>query len=313
MLSQSPSAVLMIRPASFGFNHQTSDSNAFQKNNQSENSHQILAKAIREFDKMVKILKENGVSVIVIQDAPLPVKPDSVFPNNWISFHHDGSVIIYPMMAENRRTERRLEIMNILQKKHHFNIRKVIDLAHFEKERKFLEGTGSIVFDYHHKIAFAAESPRTDPSVLEILCNELGFETVLFEAVDLSGKAIYHTNVMMCIGSHFVIICSEAIRNQKKRKEVLDIFNRLKFHILEISYGQMSSFAGNMIQLKGNKSKDLLVMSGNAYRSLSSGQISEIAKYVVPVIVEIPVIEETGGGSARCMIAGVFLPKFEKP
>ena len=309
MLSQAPSDVLMIRPASFGFNNQTSDSNTFQKNSQSDNAREIMSRSVKEFDKMVKILREHGVKVVVIQDTPLPVKPDAVFPNNWVSFHHDGTVVIYPMMAENRRIERRLEIIGILQKKHHFDIRKIIDLVYFEQERKFLEGTGSIVFDYHHKTAYAALSPRTDPSVFEILCKELGFHSEIFEAVDSGDKAIYHTNVMMCIGRNFVIVCLEAVRNSKQRRKLLDSFKHSRLHILDITYDQMNAFGGNMIQLKGNRNRDLLVMSGNAFRSLSPSQINRLSKSIVPVVAEIPVIEKTGGGSVRCMISGIFLPR----
>jgi len=302
----------MIRPASFGFNNQTSDSNAFQKNGQSPGAKETLLKAVKEFDKMINLLKEHGVNVVVFQDTPLPVRPDAVFPNNWISFHHDGTVVLYPMMAENRRIERRLDFINLLQKRHHFDIRKIIDLSHFEKDRKFLEGTGSIVFDYHHKIAYAAISPRTDPSVLDILCKELGFHSFVFGASDRNGISIYHTNVMMCIGSHFVIVCSEAIGNVKERKKLLDSFKQAKRHVVEISFEQMYAFAGNMIQLKGNTGRDLLVMSGTAYRSLVPEQLAELKKSIIPVVAEIPVIEESGGGSTRCMIAGIFLSRITK-
>lgn len=312
MLSQAPSDVLMIRPASFGFNNQTSKSNTFQKNGQSENSKGKLFQSVKEFDKMVRILKRQGIHVIVVQDTPLPVKPDAVFPNNWVSFHHDGTIVLYPMMAENRRIERRFEVIGILQKKYHFKIRKIIDLIHFEQERKFLEGTGSIVFDYRHKIAYATISPRTDPSVLEILCNELDFRPEIFEAVDRNSNAIYHTNVMMCIGKHFAIVCSEAVRNSKQRKKLLDSLKHSRLQIVDITYEQLNAFAGNMIQLEGQGNRDLLVMSGNAFRSMSSHQMSRLSRFVNPVVVEIPVIEETGGGSTRCMIAGIFLPRFVK-
>lgn len=311
MLNQAPSTVLMIRPASFGFNNQTKDSNDFQTDIHPHDSGKINTKAVKEFDRMVRELREAGVKVIAVNDPPLPVKPDSIFPNNWISFHHDGTVVLYPMLAENRRIERRSDILNLLQKRHRFDIRKIIDLSGFENERKFLEGTGSIVFDYRHKLAYSALSPRTDESVLKTICSETGFQYRIFKAFDRSGRLIYHTNVIMCIGSKFVIICLESVKDEAEREMLVKSLTKTGHKIIDITMDQMYSFAGNMIELKGRAKKNLLVMSGSAYKSLTENQLHGLVKYINPVVVDIPTIEQIGGGSARCMMAGVYLPLLE--
>ena len=310
MSDQAPSSVLMIRPASFGFNIQTQESNTFQKKNHQEENGKVISMAIREFDRMVRELKDAGVRVIVFNDSPLPVKPDSVFPNNWVSFHHDGTVVLYPMMAENRRTERRADILNVLQKKYHFDLSRIVDLSEFENGRRFLEGTGSIVFDYMSGLAYASLSPRTDEQVLEVLCGETGFKPFVFHAVDRNGTPLYHTNVMMCIGTGYAVVCLESIREETERKKLAESLKKTDHEIVDISIGQMNAFAGNMIELKGRSRKRLLVMSKNAYKSLKPMQENLLTKYTSLVAADIPVIEQTGGGSVRCMIAGIFLPEF---
>ncbi len=310
MIAQAASTVLMVRPASFGFNIQTSGSNYFQQDPGHEEMGLIPERAIKEFDNMVRKLRRKGIQVIVVNDNPLPVKPDAIFPNNWITFHHDGTLVIYPLLAENRRIERRFDILDILQKKYHFDIRNIIDLTGFEHERKFLEGTGSLVFDYPYKIVYAAISPRTDLNILKTLSGQLGFKPVFFEAGDRTGKEIYHTNVMMCVAGRFAVICMESIRKKSQKKKVLDSLQATGKKVIDISMDQVYAFAGNMIELKGNQRKNFLVMSQTAYDSLTEGQLKIISKYNIPLPVKIPLIEHTGGGSARCMIAGVYLPKF---
>jgi hypothetical protein len=246
---------------------------------------------------------------VVIEDTVTPVKPDAVFPNNWISFHHDGTVVIYPMMAENRRIERRLEVLNELQQNEHFSISRIFDLSGYEMENKFLEGTGSVVFDYVHKIAYANPSPRTHLSLLDLLCNELGFTTYVFPATDRYGRDIYHTNVVMCIGQGYVLICLEAIRDQEHLDKIRKNFMAHEMEIIPISYRQLESFAGNMIELENPDGEKFLAMSGSAFRSLTDNQVKIIGRYATPLYTDIPVIEKLGGGSVRCMIAGIYLPK----
>ncbi len=308
---QAPYTVLMIRPSSFGFNTQTRDSNAFQKPVNEHNASSIPARAIREFDRMARTLKGEGVNVIIINDSPLPVKPDSVFVNNWITFHHDGTIVLYPMQAENRRPERRLDLLNLLQKKYHYDIKKIIDLTGFENERKFLEGTGSIVFDYMNKKAYACLSPRTDESLVNLLCREIGFKPVIFNATDDSGTPVYHTNVILCIASRFALVCLDSIRDPRQRRMLSDTFKKSKLSVIKITMDQMERFSGNMIELKGNRKKNIIVMSKTAHSVLTKKQLKDLSKYVTPVAVDIPLIEKIGGGSARCMIAGVFNPEIK--
>ncbi|MGN6638714.1 MAG: arginine deiminase-related protein, partial [Mucilaginibacter sp.] len=217
MNEQTTSTILMIRPVNFGFNEQTAGSNAFQNRNAIQQ--QVQDNALKEFNNLVKALRDNGVEVIVADDTEDPHKPDSIFPNNWVSFHNDGTVFLYPMMAENRRLERREDI--IMQLEDEFKIKHVIDLSHFEQEHKFLEGTGSMVLDRENKIAYACLSPRTDKEVLDQFCTDSGYRSVLFHAVDQTGMDIYHTNVLMCMGSKFVVICLDSIKDQEEKNQVI--------------------------------------------------------------------------------------------
>lgn len=294
----------MIRPVSFGFNEQTAGSNAFQ--NRDANQLAVQDKALAEFDGFVKILKENGVNVTVVDDTVQPHTPDSIFPNNWVSFHADGNVFLYPMQAENRRLERREDIINKLED--NFKVAHVIDLSRFESENKFLEGTGSMVLDRENKIAYACLSPRTDREVLTLFCEQAGYKPISFEAADANGTAIYHTNVLMCVGSGFAVICSDSIPNPHEKVVVLESLRSAHKEVIEITFDQMNRFAGNMLEVKNNKGENLIVMSRNAYQALDEEQKSTLKKYGKLVYADINTIETNGGGSARCMMAEVHLP-----
>ncbi len=288
----------------FGFNEETAESNAFQKKLIDKNG--INEKAQQEFDRLVNVLRHNKVDVTVIDDTLEPYTPDSIFPNNWVSFHDDGGIFFYPMQAENRRLERREDIIATLEDK--FKVKHIIDLSRFENEEKFLEGTGSMVLDRENKIAYACLSPRTDREVLNLFCEQAGFKAISFDAVDTHGKAIYHTNVLMCIGSQFVVICMESIANPHEKVLIKESFKTTEKEIIEISFDQMNHFAGNMLEVNSRDGKSLLIMSKSAYDILTVEQKVELEKYSNLIYADINTIETNGGGSARCMMAEVFLP-----
>jgi len=294
----------MIRPVNFGFNEQTAESNAFQ--NRSNDQQQVQDKALQEFNNFVVILRQNGVNVTVIDDTPEPYTPDSIFPNNWVSFHDDGDVILYPMQAENRRLERREDIIAKLED--NFTVKHVIDLSRFEHENKFLEGTGSMVLDRENKIAYACLSPRTDKEVLDLFCKQEGYKEVSFHALDKNDQPIYHTNVLMCIGTGFAVVCMESIRDINERNEVTTLLKLTHKEIVSISFAQMNQFAGNMLEVKNNNGETLIVMSQNTYKALKPEQKNALKKYGKLVYADINTIEKNGGGSARCMMAEIHLP-----
>ena len=304
-MSQTTSTILMIRPVNFGFNEQTADSNTFQNRNAEQQ--QVQDKALKEFDSMVNVLRKNGVEVIVVDDTMNPHTPDSIFPNNWVSFHQDGTVFLYPMMAENRRLERREDIIMDLEDE--FSIKHVIDLSRFEHEHKFLEGTGSMVLDRENKIAYACLSPRTDKDVLDLFCLESGYKPVLFHAVDENGMDIYHTNVLMCIGSRFAVICLDSIQDENEKNSVTSVLKLTHKDIIAISFNQMNHFAGNMLEVQSKSGESLVVMSKSAWDSLNYEQRAILSSFSKPVYLDISTIENIGGGSARCMMAEVHLPK----
>ena len=307
MRSQTTSNILMIRPVNFGFNPETAESNAFQNadfGKQNENNAQAVA--LREFDEMVSKLRLAGVNIYVVKDTETPYTPDSIFPNNWISFHANGTLITYPMQAENRRLERREEIIEKISG--NFYINRKIDLSYFEAENKFLEGTGSMVLDRKFKIAYACISPRTHEDVLQEFSSQMSYEIVKFNAVDGSGKQIYHTNVLMCIGDMFAVICLEAIPDLDERLMVRNSLEQSGKRIVEISLDQMNQFAGNMLEIKGNRGEKILVMSSSAYHSLTEQQIDILDDYCTIHHFDLTMIEGNGGGSARCMMAEVHLP-----
>ena len=297
------STVLMIRPVNFAFNEQTATSNTFQdRKTKGQNVH---TKAVKEFDNFVKVLRANGLEVITIDDQPEPHTPDSIFPNNWISTHPDGKVFIYPMEARNRRFERRPEILEELRNR--FKIESEIDLTYLEAEGKYLEGTGSMVLDRKNHLAYACISPRTSRKALEIFSDLSGYKTVTFQAFSRSGKPIYHTNVMMCIAEMFAVICLEAIPGNDERVAIVERINASEKEVIEITCEQMNHFAGNMLQLKSTNGENLLIMSQQAKQCLSAGQLNKLTKFCRIVSSPLYTIESSGGGSARCMIAEIYL------
>lgn len=309
MDAQAPSTVLMVRPAHFGFNPLTASSNAFQRNDIDMSMHEIQSAALKEFDGFVDRLLECKVDVIVIEDSKELISQDAVFPNNWISFHHDGTVVLYPMLAANRRLERREDILLKLQNNYHFQINNILDLSSYEMEGRFLEGTGSIVFDYGRRTAYANYSQRTDELVVERLCEEINYKKITFPALDVNGIEIYHTNVMMCIGDNYVVICLDAIPDESSRIKLIHTFEASGKEVIEINFHQMEHFTGNMIEVLSQDKEPVLIMSESAFLSLGKKQKKSLSKYADLVYTPLKTIEKYGGGSARCMIAGVFLPR----
>jgi len=301
---------MMVRPAKFGFNAETATNNAFQENDKSLSSKEIQKQAVEEFDNMVAHLRFKGVNVHIISDTDSPIKPDAVFPNNWISFHQNGTVIQYPMYASNRRIERQSSIVH--QVREHFSIDNMIDFTDYEKEDVFLEGTGSMILDRPNKIVYACVSPRTDIFLLDRFCKRMGYKKVAFGSKDQNGQDIYHTNVMMAIGETFAVICMDSITDPKENKVVRKKLEKSKKEIIDISFDQMNSFAGNMLQVRNNKGKTYLVMSQQAHNSLNKKQIKKIEKHTQIFYAPIPTIEKYGGGSTRCMMAEIFLPMKKK-
>lgn len=304
--SQAPSSVLMVRPSSFGSNPQTLGTNAFQLN-QSESQAEVNRLALGEFNRMVDTLVAHDIEVIVIDDSTEPPKPDAIFPNNWISFHEDSTVILYPMMAENRRLERTIPVIEALRPK--FQIEQVVDLSAYEKANQFLEGTGSVVFDYQNKIAYASRSARTHESVLTDLCKRINFQPILFDAVDEQGQPIYHTNVLMCVGTRFVIVCLDAIKKDEDQERLLQSFSNTNHKVVSISFEQLRSFAGNMLEVVTRSGEPVVLLSEKAFQSLLPGQIDAISKHADMIPLSIPTVERYGGGSVRCMIAGIYNKK----
>jgi hypothetical protein len=304
MSKQSTSHLLMIKPVNFGYNEETAESNAFQHKDRDQQEVQL--KALHEFNNFVEVLRHNGVDVTVVDDNPQPYTPDSIFPNNWVSFHADGNVFLYPMQAENRRLERREDIISRLED--NFKIHHIVDLSRYEEENKFLEGTGSMVLDREHKIAYACLSPRTDKTVLDVFCEQSGYTSICFDAADEYGKAIYHTNVLMCVGSKFAVICLDSIPNPHEKFVVTDSLKSTQKEVIEISFEQMHQFAGNMLEVKSKDGDMLIVMSKTAFGALDYKQKSSLEKYGKFIYADIQTIENNGGGSTRCMIAEVHLP-----
>lgn len=295
----------MIRPVSFGFNEQTADSNAFQHRSADEQNTQ--EKALAEFDAFAEKLKANGLDVTIVDDTIEPHTPDSIFPNNWVSFHEDGQIFLYPMQAENRRLERDLSIIKKTTYDR-FNVSDIKDLSSYENEGKFLEGTGSMVLDRENKIAYACLSPRTHPDVIKAFRAESGYTSVLFHATDENGKAIYHTNVMMCMGNEFVVICLDAVTDINEKNLLMASFEQTGKQVIEISQQQLNQFASNMLELQNDKGEKLLIMSVRAHASLDLPQLAKLEKYCRIITADLDTIETIGGGSARCMIAEMHLP-----
>lgn len=300
-------SVLMIEPVAFGFNPETAVNNFFQQNSDS-NAAEIQKQALAEFSNMVASLRSKGIEVITVKDTPQPLTPDSIFPNNWISFDEDGQVVFYPMFAHNRRLERRLEIPALVEQNGH-RLNNVVDFSFWEEENRFLEGTGSMILDRKNKIAYAALSQRTDKSVFLQYCNTFGFEPVTFTAnqrVGAERKPVYHTNVMLCVADEFALICTQSIDMEQERSEVLNFLTRTNKVLIEISEEQMHAFAGNMLQLANASGQRFLVLSRTAYNALSDEQKNVLESFNELIICDVPTIEHIGGGSVRCMMAEVF-------
>jgi hypothetical protein len=306
MERQITNTVFMVRPKNFGFNEETALNNAFQTNDQVLSKKEISKIATTEFDNLVIKLKEVGIIVEVFEDKDNPITPDAVFPNNWITFHQKGLVISYPMFAPIRRQERRPDIINELSNK--YEVKKDYTFEHYEDDNLFLEGTGSLVLDRANKIAYAALSPRTDVSLLDKWCILMDYRKVHFNAFGRSTKPIYHTNVLMALGEDFVVICMESIPDKEEQKMLLGIFKETGKKVIKISFDQMASYAGNMLQLQGVDGKTHLVMSQSAYDSLDRSTIAELESMTNILTSAIPTIEKYGGGSVRCMISEIFLP-----
>lgn len=304
---QSTNAVLMIRPAHFGYNPQTAANNAFQQNDPTRSATEIAEKARKEFDLMAESLSNHGVEVLVVEDDPNVPCTDAVFPNNWISMHEDGTVITYPMFSEIRRRERREDVIAQLGARYHIADR--LRLEWHEAEDRFLEGTGSLVLDRVHHVAYACHSVRTHPELLEDFCTFAGYERVSFTAVDKSGHPIYHTNVMMAVGDSFAVVALDALVYPEERAMLLAHLEHSGKAVVEISLEQMQSFAGNMLALRDSEGRPLLVMSATALRSLTDVQKAQLAAHATLLAFEIPTIETFGGGSVRCMLAEIFLPR----
>lgn len=298
---QTANKILMVRPAKFAYNEQTAESNHFQGKLCISN---INEKALVEFDNFVNILRNNKIDVVVVQDTKEPHTPDSIFPNNWFSTHSTGELILYPMFAENRRLERKPAVLNTISQ--YFNADKIIDLTEWEKENKFLEGTGSIILDHINMIAYACRSDRTDESVFEEFCSKMKFKPVFFDAVDENGNSIYHTNVMMSIGEKVAVICSEAISEKSKREIVLKSLIETKKEIVEISFNQMNHFCANILEVRNSKNSRCLIMSQTSCESFTESQKEVLNKYSKIISAPLQTIESIGGGSARCMIAEIF-------
>ena len=304
---QTTSNILMVRPSNFGFNEETAQNNAFQTKDDSLSQEQISEKARLEFDIFVETLRGQGVNVVVAEDSMTPLKPDAVFPNNWVTMHADGTMILYPMFAQARRLERDENIIQLIENQ--FVVKTKIHLEQYESVEKYLEGTGSMIIDRANEIVYACLSVRTDLTLLDELCDMLHYKRVAFTAVDGNGQDIYHTNVMMALGESFVVICLETIRDEAERLNLIKLFELTNKEIIEISLAQMMLFAGNMLQVRNDEGDTFLVMSDQAYNSLNTAQINHIQRHTQIIFSDIRTIETYGGGSARCMMAEIFLDK----
>ena len=306
-MKQITNNIMMIEPVSFNYNTETAINNYYQINNTALSKEEIQQKALKEFKEFVSLLRSKNINVIVFKDTENPKTPDSIFPNNWVSFHIDGEVVLYPMYAKNRRLERRNDIIQKLRDD--FIVTKINDFSYYENQELYLEGTGSMILDRENKICYAAISDRTNKNIVNDFCNQLNFKPILFTSnQDVRGErlAIYHTNVMMCITTRFAIVCLDSIDCDEEKDRVIDILNETKKEIISISEEQTNKFAGNMLEVEGDKK--YLVMSKSAYSCLTENQIKKINKYCEILYSDLSTIEDYGGGSARCMMAEIFLP-----
>jgi len=301
---QTTDHILMIRPVNFMFNEQTAGNNKFQQDSAQTD---VQQQALKEFDAFVDLLRAHQIEVTIIEDTLTPSTPDSIFPNNWISFHDNGDVILYPMFSENRRAERRKDIIDRIHKD--FMMTRTIDLSGNEADNLFLEGTGSLVLDRVNRIAYACLSVRTNPQVLAEFCSKTGYKSIVFNAIDGEGFPIYHTNVMMCIGDAFAVVCFDSIPDLQEKEALRQSLVESNRQVIEINFEQMNQFAGNMLQLHNKAGESLLVMSEQAYLSLKEAQVLDLQTYCKIIYAPLYTIEKNGGGSARCMLAEIHLPK----
>ena len=303
---QTTDSILMVRPAAFAFNVQTAGSNSFQHSDLADNSHAIHASALKEFDDAVQALRNADVSVTVVEDTAEPAKPDAIFPNNWFSTHSNGAIVLYPMFTPNRRLERRIDLVEMLTQR--FGFGPLIDLSFWEDRGKVLEGTGSMVLDRVHRIAYACLSPRTDSEPFAEFCMKLNYRPVTFVALDRRAEPIYHTNVVMAIGEKVAVICLECIADPEQRESVADSLRQMGKSLLDLSYVQLQNFAGNMLEIRNTHGRPVWALSACAWQSLTEQQQSLLSADALVVAPAIPTIERVGGGSLRCMIAELFLP-----
>ena len=308
MDTQVTSQLLMVRPANFSSNKETIETNKFQNDITSDSKNNIQALALTEFDKMVKLLRDHGISVIDIDDIQELENTDAVFPNNWVSFHQDNTVVLYPMMARSRRSEKRYDILEYLSKYQSFKIDRIIDMSYLEEKNLFLEGTGSMIFDRVNKTVFACKSSRTSLEALEIFCRDMGYNPIVFEAI-IDNYPIYHTNVMMSLGKNTAFLCSESIKDEADSLLIKNYFRDLEKNIIEISPQQMNNFAGNVIEVENTKGVSHIIMSDSAYQALDHKQLDSINSVSNIIAIPLETIERYGGGSARCMVAEIFLEK----
>jgi hypothetical protein len=309
-VTQCADAVLMVRPAAFGWNAQTAVTNRFQAR---PPECDLQSRALAEFDRLTDALTEAGVEVHALADRADPPCPDALFPNNWVSLHADGTAVLYPMLAPNRRLERRPELLAELANRGGFRVERLVDLTHHEIHGRFLEGTGSVVFDHVSRAAYACLSPRSDVEVLRELCVEIGYEPVVFDATGPAGAPVYHTNVMLAIGRKFVVVCADAVP-AAQRGALLERLGAGGRHVETIDAAQMASFAGNLLELRSRADGSVLAVSRRGFESLAPAARERLASCVERLVaVPVPTIEDTGGGSVRCMLAEVFLPREAGP
>lgn len=307
MINQVTNTVLMVRPANFGFNHETADNNAFQVNDETLSPQEIAALAQKEFDGLAMKLKDAGVEVIVIEDTPEPLKTDAVFPNNWFSTHAEGSVILYPMYSSNRRLERRDDIIDYLDQ--YYEVYDQTDYLEYEDQGIYVEGTGSMILDRPHQKIYACISERSHPDLLRRIATDFQSQLIAFRATDQNGIPYYHTNVIMALGTKIAVICLESIDDNAERQEVMDSLIADGKEVVEITRDQVSQFAGNMLEVKGKGAINTMVMSSCAFNSLTPGQLSKIEEHLDILHSDLSIIEKYGGGSARCMLAEIYLKK----
>ncbi|HHB78015.1 MAG TPA: amidinotransferase [Saprospiraceae bacterium] len=302
---QLTSHFLMVRPAAFGPKEETMVSNSFPNIKKELNTEEIRQKAIQEFDNMVDILRKHGIHVLVVQDTPTPIKPDAVFPAHWISTHPNGHVILYPMLVQSRRLERRKDILVQIEKE--FVVKQYHHFEQYEANGRVLEGAGSIVFDRANKVAFACSGPRTDATLLVKLCKEIEYQPASFRATDHEGGEIYHTDVMMMVADTFAVVCMESVADGADKLLLKQFLRTTQKSVIDISFEQMYAFAGNMIQVQNDAGVKYTILSASAKAALTTGQLEKIQSFNPILSIPIPTIEQYGGGSVRSMMVEIFL------